>query len=408
MTEKFIFTIKALDALPIPEHGKRAEYWDETRPGLQIRITHTGARTFYVKHRVAGGEVERVKIGTYPKMKIEQARKDAASIVAAMANGKSVTTVARAGKEEATLETLFEDFITHRRNKRGAYLTEVTKRDYLSTFNLHFAKLRSRQLSKIKDSEIANLHTKVGKEHPTRANRIVALASSLYSHAKERKLFAGPNPAAGIKKFPENTRDRFIQADELPRFFEAVAAENNVTIRDYVLVSLLTGARRSNVLAMRWQDVNLDRAEWRIPMTKNGTPQTVTLSPEVVEILATRKPEKETENDKVTVFVFPGPGESGHLAEPGKGWQRILKAAGIDNLRIHDLRRTLGSWQAKSGASLSIIGKSLNHKSTSTTAIYARLDLDPVRESVNRASSAITAAGIRQTNNVVSLIPKKA
>ena len=89
------------------------------------------------------------------------------------------------------------------------------------------------------------------------------------------------------------------------------------------------------------------------------------------------------------IFVFPGIGKSGHLQEPKKGWKRILERAKITDLRIHDLRRTLGSWQAKTGASLAIIGKSLNHKNQNTTAIYARLDLDPVRESVNAATKAI-------------------
>ena len=79
--------------------------------------------------------------------------------------------------------------------------------------------------------------------------------------------------------------------------------------------------------------------------------------------------------------------------EPKKAWATLLKAAGIKNLRIHDLRRTLGSWQARTGASLPIIGKSLNHKTHQATAIYARLDLDPVRQSVNTATTAMMEAG---------------
>ncbi len=149
---------------------------------------------------------------------------------------------------------------------------------------------------------------------------------------------------------------------------------------------------------MRWEDINFDRSEWRIAETKNGTPQTVTLSPEAIEVLRNRIPAE------ATIFVFPGIGKQGHLAEPKKGWQRILDRAGISDLRIHDLRRTLGSWQAKQGASLAIIGKSLNHKNQSTTAIYARLDLDPVRDSVNSATSAmLAAAGLKDSADVVKL-----
>jgi integrase len=160
-------------------------------------------------------------------------------------------------------------------------------------------------------------------------------------------------------------------------------------LRDYFLISLLTGARRSNVQEMQWSHIHLERGEWRIPTTKNGDSQTVTLTSEVVEILRARQGSSPT-------WVFPGSGSTGHLVEPKKAWKRLLERAGIENLRIHDLRRTLGSWQAKTGASLVIVGKSLNHKSPSTTAIYARLDLDPVRESVDRATGAmLVAAGLK-------------
>jgi integrase len=149
---------------------------------------------------------------------------------------------------------------------------------------------------------------------------------------------------------------------------------------------------------MQWADINLDRAEWHIEETKNGTPQTVTLSPEAIDVLQNRKPSEPT------TFVFPGDGSRGHLIEPKKGWKRILERAGIDDLRIHDLRRTLGSWQAKTGASLAIIGKSLNHKNQNSTAIYARLDLDPVRDSVNTATSAMmAAAGLKNDAKVIKL-----
>ncbi len=173
-------------------------------------------------------------------------------------------------------------------------------------------------------------------------------------------------------------------------------------MRDYVKLSLFTGARRSNVQSMKWSDINLDRAEWRIEKTKNGKPQTVTLSVEAIEILRRRQV-----NAELSLFVFPGRGESGHLMEPKAGWDRILARAGIQNLRLHDLRRTFGSYQAITGSSLPVIGKSLIHLSPSTTAIYAHLDLDPVRQSVQRASSAIVAAaGLKPGAEVVELRPR--
>ena len=165
-------------------------------------------------------------------------------------------------------------------------------------------------------------------------------------------------------------------------------------MRDLFLLALLTGARRSNVSAMRWADIDLVTGVWRIAKTKNGTPQTVTLSPEAVTVLASRKASG--------VFVFPGSGKTKHIVEPKNAWAKLLKQAGIENLRIHDLRRTLGSWQARTGASLPIIGKSLNHKTHQATAIYARLDLDPVRQSVNTATAAIMeAAGFKKKADAI-------
>lgn len=398
MATRFSFTKPQLDALPEPAAGELVIYHDthKNAAGLQLRVTSTG-KTFFIQRRV-DGKPERVTIGKFPDYSIENARKEAARLTALIAQGINPNTDARALKTETTLQELFDDFLQHRRNKRGAFLSEKTKRSYRYDFGLYLGKWSKRKLSQFKDTDFGKLHAEIGKEHPTTANRVIAMASSLFGYAAERKLFKGANPAHGIKKYPETKRERFLQSHELPAFFKALAEEANDTLRDYFLISLLTGARRSNVQEMQWNQINFDRAEWRIPTTKNGEPQTVTLSAEAVEILRNRQ------DGNAGAWVFPGLGASGHLVEPKKAWRRVLDRAGIDDLRIHDLRRTLGSWQAKTGASLAIVGKSLNHKSPSTTAIYARLDLDPVRESVDRATGAmLAAAGLKPAGEVVEI-----
>ncbi len=397
METHFNFTKPQLEALTEPKPGERVIYHDthKNAAGLQLRVTNT-SKTFFIQKRV-DGKPERVTVGKFPDYSIENARKEAARLSALIAEGINPNTDARALKTETTLQDLFDEFLKHRRNKRGAFLSEKTKRSYRYDFGLYLGKWSGRKLSQFKDTDFGKLHSEIGKEHPTTANRVIAMASSLFGYAAERKLFKGANPAHGIKKYPETKRDRFLQSDELPAFFTALAEEPNDTLRDYFLISLLTGARRSNVQEMEWSQINFGRAEWRIPTTKNGEPQTVTLSAEALEILRNRQ-------SCDPVWVFPGTGSTGHLVEPKKAWRRVLDRAGIDNLRIHDLRRTLGSWQAKTGASLAIVGKSLNHKSPSTTAIYARLDLDPVRESVDRATGAmLAAAGVKPAGEVVEI-----
>lgn len=390
---KINFTKGNIDALPTPPQGQRATYHDTKTPGLQLRVTSAGSKTFVVRRRVGNGEAERVTLGTYPAMTPEQARKKAVEINADIAKGISPMERKRAERAEMTLQDLFDEYMSRKAvfNKRPDKPKD--------TFRLYLSPWAKRKLSTIKHEEVDRLHKKIGKEKgQVTANIALKLLHVMFNKAiAEWRIWQGDNPAHGIKKFPELSRDRFLQTDELPRFFESLAQEENTTIRDYFLISLLTGARKANVLAMKWEQINFDRAEWRIPETKNGEPQTVTLGQEAVDILRTRQ-------GCDAIWVFPGTGATGHLVEPKKAWQRILNRASIADLRIHDLRRTLGSWQAKTGASLSIIGKSLNHKNTSTTAIYARLDLDPVRESVERATGAmLAAAGVKESAEVVQL-----
>ena len=389
---RFKFTKKDIEALPIPLKGYVYHY-DTVVKGLGIGMGKTGTRTF-IFYRKINGSPERLTLGRFPDLTVEEARGKASAINSARAKGENPADTARASKREMTLDDLFSEYMerTAANNKRP----DKPKANY----RLYLSQWGKRKLSTIKHEEVDRLHNKLGRDKgKVTANIALKLLHVMFNKAiNEWRIWAGENPAHGIKKFPEQSRDRFIQGDELPRFFQALAEEQNDTMRDYFLLSLLTGARRSNVLAMQWNDVNLGRAEWRIKETKNGTPQTVTLSPEALIVLRNRKPPEPA------AFVFPGIGNTGHLAEPKRGWRRILERAGIDDLRIHDLRRTLGSWQAKTGASLAIIGKSLNHKNQNTTAIYARLDLDPVRDSVNTATSAMmAAAGMTKSADVVPL-----
>jgi integrase len=191
------------------------------------------------------------------------------------------------------------------------------------------------------------------------------------------------NPTKGIKKHKEKSRDRYILAEERDRFFQAVAEENNTLMRYFILVALYTGARKRNVLSMKWKNISFENKTCYIPETKNGESQTIVLGEEVMKVL--EEMVKTTKGE----WVFPSEkSASGHMVEPRKAMARVCKRAGMENFKIHDLRRTRGSWMAITGASQYVIGKALNHKSPRSTAIYARLSLDPVRESIEKADRA--------------------
>ena len=379
---RFNFTKKALDALPVPANEQRAYFYDVQVRGLAIAVSPAGRKTF-VLYRKVNRRPERINLGLYPEMSIDQARGKAEQMNSAIAQGENPRNDQRAMKQENTLGEFFDIYLEH--------FAKVHKRTWkkhdVSSFNKHLARWRNLKLSAIRKIDVVNLHNAIGRNSGHyAANRVLELLSAMFNKAIEWG-WKGENPATGVPAFPEKKRERFLQPEELPAFFKALAEEQNETIRDYILISLFTGARRANVQEMQWSEINFEHATWRIPLTKHGDPETVTLSPEALGILERRKA------SAVRQWVFPGTGKSGHLVEPKTAWKRILDRAGIRDLRIHDLRRTLGSWQAAAGTSLQIIGKSLGHRSLKSTEVYARLNLDPVRLSVNKAVDAMLLAG---------------
>lgn len=494
--ERINFSRAKIAALPAAPDGKRTYYSDTGEPGLLLCVTSTGTKSFQVYLKVAGVP-KRVTLGRFsptlpvsvelpkgckhgdflantPELNVAMARALAPLVKIDLKAGVNAADTKKAKRGEWTLGELFEEYVTrHLEPKKKKSVAEI-RNDFdrylgkLSSESKTSPKLKrvkrtgtvnwsARPISSITRQEVKRLHTDLGKHigHRT-ANRVVSNLRAMYNRAIYWEEFKKDNPASGIEMFSIPSRDRFMQKDEIPRFFAAVAMEPSKDIRDFILLDLLTGARKGNVTSMRWADTNLDRAEWRIPDTKNGEALTVPLMPEAVEILQSRKPQKPAE------FVFPGTGKSGHMADPRKGWVRIfdndeldqltkrIRAAGhmfnwpaartkgprdksrktetrsqslararkvakdleidttgarIENLNIHDLRRTLGSWQAATGASLVVIGKSLGHRDQEATAIYARLNIEPVRASVERATGAILeAAGlVRQSAEIIPI-----
>jgi integrase len=440
------FTKAALDTLELPTDGQRAEYKDAKQPCLRLRVSYTGVKTFCVFKRIKGAGMERITLARYPEMTIEQARKKTAEIIGKIAEGDNPAETRRSIRAEPTFKDLFAEYeLRHAQTKRSWKADAQRYRDYLEP-TLGHQKISAITTPMI--SKILSDMTRLGKENAT-VNNVRALASSIFNKGIEWGM-ASSNPVSATKTLKKRQRDRFLQSHELPRFFISLLQEPNEMLRDYFLLSLLTGARRANVLAMRWREVSLTDRVWRIPRTKNDDPQNVPLGDEAIQVLQRLKKRADAQAE----FVFPGEGGSGHLVEPKKGWKRIfdrdelhqlvemIETAGakleplkskitgqeryetlesrleraralatqlnipvenvrIPDLRIHDLRRTLGSWQAITGASLPIIGKSLNHKSPLATAIYARLDLDPVRASVGKATNAmLQAAGIQNLGTI--------
>jgi integrase len=412
MTVRIRFTKSSLSALALPKEGARSTVYDTEVPKLAIRLTAAGTRTFYVVKR-DGFSMAWVRLGTFPDITAEGARKAAERALGDFAKGINPVVAKREERQKQTLGEAYEQYHVLHIKPRGiksaseihapwerclGAMADTPPKKHGRKRTKHPAGVdwTKRKLDAIDNAAVRALHASIGRTHSTMANRVLELLSSIYNRAIEWG-YRSANPTSGIKPFKETKRDRFIQGSELPRFFVALAEDTSNDFQHFVLLSLLNGARRNNVLAMRWQDTDLQAATWRIAQTKNDDPQVVALVPEAVEVLLAR-------GAKGAGYVFPATSKSGHLTAPKKRWAELLARANLADLRIHDLRRSLGSWQAITGASLPIIGKSLGHKSPDATIIYARLSLDPVRQSVNAATAAMMeAGGMSTTAQVVPL-----
>ncbi len=375
------FTKALIEAIK-PDAEETLVFTDDKTAGLILRVFPSGKKTF-VFYRKLGGRPRRANLGEFPAMTVENARKAAMKFGAEIADGHDPFLDRKAEKQELTFGELHQRFVEeHSKPHKRSW------KDDEWLFGRHLAAWKNRKLTTITRTEIQKRHQQVGQQTPISANRMLSLISKMFSFARSVGLWIGENPCLGIQKFRERSRERFLQADEMPKFLAALSEEPNAVARDYLTLSLMLGARRSNMLAMTWAELNFERAEWRIPETKNGDALTVHLPSIAVDVLKARQ-----QADGSSQWVFPGIGKTGHLVEPKSVWKRVLERAGLADLRIHDLRRTLGSWQAAAGVSLHTIGKSLGHKNQSTTAIYARLNLDPVRVAVDAAVTAMFKTG---------------
>lgn len=396
---RFNFTKAAVEALPAPVTG-RAYYRDtsDLRLHLGLAVTPLGAKTFFVQRRVSGRPV-RMSLGRFPEVTVAEARRKAGLLnleVAAGADPYERTRPARTG-------LTFGEFFTEEYIKRHARPHKRTWAKDEALFKLHLKPLASVKLGDIRRRDVQRLHVEVGAAagHRT-ANMSAGLVRHVFKLAMQWGFYEGSNPGEGIRKFRECSRERFLQPEEVPAFFDALNRDADVqstTVwRDFFLLALFTGARRSNLLAMRWVDVDLDRATWTIPgnTTKTGRSYALALPRVAVELLKNRR----CEVDEDCPWVFPGRRADEHMIEPKSAWERIRKLSGLTDLRIHDLRRTLGSWQAAAGASLPIIGRSLGHANPGSTAVYARLSLDPVRASIEQATTALVDAARQEPSSL--------
>jgi integrase len=276
-------------------------------------------------------------------------------------------------------------------------------------------RLGNRKAEQVTPSDLAKLHAKMRKR-PYQANRMLEVVGSLYSFAGKRKILPlGFNPARGIEQYPEKRRERYLSADELFRLGDAIREAETVGLPyeidgtkptakhapkearrrtktgPHAVAALrllvLTGARLREILHLKWEHVDLERGLLLLPDSKTGK-KAIVLNAPARDILANLP--------RVGTYVIAsqsaGTGDDKPRADLNRPWRAIVKRAGLNGLRIHDLRHTHASVGAGLGLGLPIIGKLLGHTQPSTTARYAHLDSDPLRRASEQIGSRLTAA----------------
>lgn len=413
-------TKTGIEAMPLPVDGERLVY-DTDRPKLAVRLRPSG-RSWIVMlwDRQRQRKVTRT-LGKCSDITPEQARSHADRLLGQVADGDDIR---RAREVGMTLGELIEAWHDAKaKSTRTADEMRDKALDYLGP-------LGARMVAEVQREDIGRIHhhiatkarrrvlrgTGEGKQLvevgdagvPATADKWLAIMSSVYGWASAKGLVT-VNPCKGIQKAfnaKAASRSTYLHGDTLLRFWRALEADPDADVRDALKVMLYTGQRKGNVLAMQWDHVDLAAGLWTIPalQTKQRKSQTNALGSQAGEILARRH------KDAATQWVFPAvrtgaDGEIGHMTEsrPRDAWGRITKAAGIEGVRIHDLRHTAGSWLARLGANEAVRQKALGHQTPAMAARYSHLELDPVADAMQRMGDAITAAATKPKGTVRSI-----
>ena len=376
-----------------PAPGRKERFIrDDIVRGLGVRITASGSKSFVFEGRIKG-RPRRLTLGSWPDLNVTLARQKAMEVRTAVARGEDPATEASEARKELTFSDLTATYMKNHAepHKRSGWQDKDTLRRYVP------AAWNSRRLSDIARTDVARLHAKIGEAHGHySANRTLALLCTMFNLARTWGFFKGENPAHDIKPFKEYKRERFLTPEELEKVNVALLDEPDWRWRTYFPLAFMLGTRKTELLTMRWADIDLTARTWRIPETKAGNSHLLPLPMPAMAMLEALPSRDKSE------WVFPGEGASGHIVEPAKAWQRIRARAGVPDVRIHDLRHTLASWLVAQGFNLPLVGRALNHTQTATTARYAHLALDPVRTALEQTAALMMTPNSKDTTEALT------
>ena len=373
--------------------------WDGAIPGFGVRVNPQGTRTFVLKYRLPSGRVRWKTIGRSDKVTLEQARKRAKRDVGLVADGKDPQQHLDVAKDALTLGKVADRFLESHVEARRK---DSTHRLYRLVIDGHLRpQLGNVPIADVTTEQILKLHAKL-KATPYMANRVVAVASKLFNWAAQAGFRGGPgphvNPALGIEKYRERARKRYLTKQELARVGCALrVAERRGAMSPAAIAAikllLLTGARMSEILSLKWKYVDSGRGLIHLPDSKTGA-KVIMLNMPARDIL------KACPKWADSPYAFPGEGrgkrKGQHRVNLTDAWGWVRKRAKIPDVRIHDLRHSYASVAVSGGQTLPMVGALLGHTQAATTQRYAHLMDDPLRAASDATGTRIAAAITRR------------
>jgi len=350
---------------------------DEECRGFCVVVSKTGAKSFYFYGRIQG-RPKRIHIGKYPDINVNHARNVCRGIVGDIAKGVHDPGPRKKGGK--TLGEVFDDYLEiHAKPSKRTWQRDVI------TFDTYLAPWRNTAMAWITRAAVSELVIGIAKQPKKKsaAAKTRDLLSSLFSFAIKQG-WCEANPVYKTHRPTYGRRSSYLAPADASRFFTALSQLKSEKARDYFVMLLLTGARRNNVASMARSEIDFARALWTIPTEKfkGKRAQVVPLVPEAMAIITRRL-------SNGGAYVFPGRGKSGHYVYPQTAMERIQKATGLE-IRIHDLRRTVGAWQNAAGVPLRVIQQGLGHSSIQTTAeVYTPTEDTAVRNALAAYSTLL-------------------
>jgi integrase len=373
--------------------------WDTEVPRFAVRRQST-ARVYLVKYRTDGRRQRWFRIGEHGSpWTPDTARKEASRILGLVAQGQDPAAVRIDTRTAPTVADLCDRFLSEHTPK----LRPSTAAEYRKTINgIIKPKLGRYLVGDVTRADLARLHhAMVGT--PAHANRVLALCSKLFNVAERWGLRPdGSNPSRHVERFKERKRERYLSGDELARLGAVLAAAERdghvipkdgapaIPVNPFALAGvkllLFTGARRGEILSAKWEYLDAERGVLRLPESKTGS-KTVSLNGPALAIL------DELPRIDGNPYLFPSlTRDEQHMVRVHDAWDAIRTAAGLEDVRLHDLRHSHASIGVSAGASLPIVGRLLGHTVPQTTQRYAHVAPDPVREASELIGARIAAA----------------